>query len=261
MQRIESYKDQLDRSSLLRIGDEAYRQLEDSENEQLLLAGVLLREEVDEQIRRRLKLPTFRKWKAQFTALRRAQREASRWGIDAAGPVGRLVDRIEPFDLAVVLGGKSAETATYLLAAHDAAVLFLSPDLGLVHVVEATLESESLGSQARAYLMRNGRWTPPELDDAPVQLVIIDAAALGSEDLAEPGHLLAALQQRTAPGGVHVLLAGEGGLAPDAWLVYYEGWQRDPSRGRHRGMPDRPGLTLIRPTDEQRAAGSEGGNA
>ena len=74
LQRIETYKNSLGRSSLLEIGTEAAGEMQDANSGQFLLTEVLMQEAVDRLITRRLRLPSFTKWKQQHAKLRRAQR-------------------------------------------------------------------------------------------------------------------------------------------------------------------------------------------
>src|SRR3989454_1111576 len=73
LQRIEEYKNALTREDLLEIGDEAVRELEESAAGQYLLTEVLLLEHVDRIIARRLRLPSFPRWRQKHRALRGAQ--------------------------------------------------------------------------------------------------------------------------------------------------------------------------------------------
>ncbi len=63
LQRIEEYKNALPREALLQIGDEAVRELQASAQDQYLLTEVLLLEHVDRIISRRLRLPSFPRWR------------------------------------------------------------------------------------------------------------------------------------------------------------------------------------------------------
>src|SRR5207245_1495569 len=62
LERIEEYKNTVSREELLRIGDEAVRELEANAQDQYLLTEVLLLEHVDRLIARRLRLPSFQRW-------------------------------------------------------------------------------------------------------------------------------------------------------------------------------------------------------
>ncbi|MGH7336384.1 MAG: hypothetical protein ACREI7_02290, partial [Myxococcota bacterium] len=79
LQRIEEYKNALPRQELLQIGDEAVRELQANAQDQYLLTEVLLLEHVDRIIARRLRLPSFPRWREKHRALRDAQREPTHW--------------------------------------------------------------------------------------------------------------------------------------------------------------------------------------
>ena len=87
LQRLEEYKNTVPRAELLQIGDEAVRELQASAQDQYLLTEVLLLEHVDRIIARRLRLPSFPRWKQKHRALREAQREPTHWGFDRAHPL------------------------------------------------------------------------------------------------------------------------------------------------------------------------------
>src|SRR6058998_3174790 len=127
LQRIEEYKNRLSRAELLEIGDEAVRELEESSAGQYLLTEVLLLEHVDRIIARRLRLPAFPRWRSKHRALRAAQREPTHWGLEPDGPLVSCAARLEPGDLALVLGAAALPAALYL-AAHDAEVFLLDQD-------------------------------------------------------------------------------------------------------------------------------------
>ncbi len=63
LQRIEEYKEQLSRSELLSLGDDAVRELDAGPEGQLVMTEVLLLDHVDRIIKRRLRLPAFRLWR------------------------------------------------------------------------------------------------------------------------------------------------------------------------------------------------------
>src|SRR5207302_129056 len=72
LQRLEEYKNTVPRAELLKIGDEAVRELQTSAQDQYLLTEVLLLEHVDRIIARRLRLPSFPRWRQKHRALREA---------------------------------------------------------------------------------------------------------------------------------------------------------------------------------------------
>src|SRR5207247_10204106 len=98
---------------------------------QNLLTEVLLLAHVDRIIARRLRLPAFPRWRLKHRALRAAQREPTHWGLEPDGPLVSCAGRLEPGDLALVIGAAALPAALFL-AAHDAEVFLLDPDLGAI---------------------------------------------------------------------------------------------------------------------------------
>ena len=93
-------------------------------------------------------------------------------------PLVRLLPRIEPEDKALVVGS-GAESATYLLAAHDAAVTFLAGDLGAVERVESRMAAEALASIFDAFVAPIGGGLPVCLDFVDrLDIVVIDPGTL-----------------------------------------------------------------------------------
>lgn len=242
LQRIEGYKNSLPREELLRLGDQVAGELQASAEGQFVLTEVLMLECVDEVIRRRLKLKSFRQWKAWIRSLRDAQLEPTHWGVDPDCPVVSLLRRIEPEDQAVVVG-PAGEGVACLLAAHEVAVTFMAADLGSVTRVESRFESEALTAAFVAYVVDFAAWLPPLGDD--IALAVLDAGALKDLDPDTRAGLVHALQERTSGGGVHVLLPGSRGLAPEALVSLYDGWVRE-AAGRARRRAAR-GVVLARP--------------
>lgn len=233
LQKIEAYKNSLSRDQLLLLGDEANQELHAATEGQFVLTEILMLDSVDDLIKRRLKLKPFKKWKAWIKDLRDAQREPTHWGLEPECPVAALVRRIEPQDEAVVLGG-AADGAAFLLAAHDVPVTFLAGDLGSVDRVESRVEDESLTVPIIATVVDFELWCPP-LPDL-IAITVVDAGEMGELDQDIQTALIDALQTRTCETGVHVLLPGKGGMAPEALLHHYDGWLREEmGKPRRRG--------------------------
>lgn len=158
-ERIEGYKNSLPRDELMRLGDEANAELFDGSEGQFVLTEVLMVDLVDELIKRRLKLKSFRQWAKHIRALRDAQREPTHWGLEPDGPITGLLRRIESGDRAVVVG-PAGEAVACLLAAHEMAVTFMAGDLGSVTRLESRFESEALASAFEAYVVDFALWRP-----------------------------------------------------------------------------------------------------
>jgi hypothetical protein len=246
LQRIEGYKNSIGRDELLRLGDEAASELYATSEGQFVLTEVLMLESVDRLIMKRLALRSYRRWRQQFIKLREAQRTPTHWGLEPTCVLARLLPRVEPEDQVLVLGS-GAEAATYLLAAHDAAVTFVAGDLGSVERVESRMAAEALASIFDAFVAPIGGGLPVCLGFLePLDIVVLDPGTLAELCPVERSDLLADLQQRSRPGGVHVILGSCPSLAPDALRSFYDGWAEEEPRRRRRGR--RPeGLVLAKP--------------
>jgi hypothetical protein len=259
-ERIEAYKNSLPRDELMRLGDEANAGVSDGSEGQFILTEVLMVDLVDELIKRRLKLKSFRQWAKHIRALRDAQREPTHWGLEPDSPVSGLLRRIESGDRAVVVG-PAGESVACLLAAHDMGVTFMAGDLGSVTRLESRFESEALASAFEAYVVDFALWHPPLEDGSAI--AVLDVSALGELDPPVRESLVKEVQCRTSPIGVHVLLPGAGRLSPDTLLGLYDGWVREEvGRPQRRGARSR-GIVLTRqhatagaPSARERASSS-----
>lgn len=243
LQRIEEYKNILSREELLEIGDEAVRELEESAAGQYLLTEVLLLEHVDRIIARRLRLPSFPRWRQKHRALRAAQRAPTHWGLEPDGALIQGVRRLEPGDLAVVLGAAALPAALFI-AAHEAEVFFLDHDLAVVEGAESRAVTEQLAGRFQTLVITLGGWFP---DVAP-SVVVIDPAALAPARSHDRHSLLAELKTRTRPGGVHVILPSPSAsevipLGPEALQAHYDGWDI----ARRRRAKASAGFTATKP--------------
>lgn len=243
LQRIEEYKNTLTREELLEIGDEAVRELEESAAGQYLLTEVLLLEHVDRIIARRLRLPSFPRWRQKHRSLRAAQREPTHWGLESDGPLVACVRRLEPGDLAVVIGATALPAALFV-AAHDAEVFLLDHDLAPIEAAESRAISEQLAGRFQALVVTFGGWLP----DVSPSVVVIDPGALGPARARDRNALLAELKTRTRPGGVHVILPSPAAsevipLAAEALQAQYDGWEIT----RRRRLKAGAGFTATKP--------------
>ncbi len=234
LQRIEEFKQQLARSELLAIADEAVRELELGPDEQLVLTEVLVLEHVDRLIMRRLNLPTYRRWREKHLRLRRAQREPTHWELDTATPLLELAEDFDADGDALVVGG-SAAGAAYFLAAHGWSVVFIDQELSVVESVETRAAAEALGARFQALVVSLGNWFP---DVQPV-LTVLDPGVLGRLEGSQRHAFLGALTGRTPRGGIHYVMpaAPQGDviqIGPEIVAAHYDGWHLE------RGQPDGP---------------------
>lgn len=233
LRRIEDYKNQIPRSELLRLGDEAASELSGGgDGQQFLLTEVLMADTVDRLIAKRLRLMSYSRWRQKFLKLRLAQKEPNHWGIDAGHAVAAILPRIEAGDQVLAVG-PAAESAAYLLLAHDAAVIFLDEELGTVERVETKVGAEALGTDFTAFVTQLGEWLPPLL--LPIDLAVVDVSALSLLPYSRRRALLHQLQAVTRPSGVHALIPGEAPSAPEGFLSHYPEWERTPMPAPRRG--------------------------
>ena len=252
LQRIEGFKNSIGREELMRLGDEAASELHTASEDQFVLTEVLMLETVDRLIMKRLALRPYRRWREQFRKLREAQRTPVHWGLDGGCALGRLLPRIEPHDVALVLG-PGAEPATYLLAAHDAEVTFVAADVGCVERVESRMAAEALASLFDGYVAPVGACLPCFLETfEQVDIMVLDPNTLAGCKPQVRSALITDLQRRSRPGGVHVILGGSRTLSSDAIRGMYDGWtvEEEPLRRKRATTPPRrpDGLLLAKPT-------------
>jgi hypothetical protein len=233
-QRIEEYKDSLPRADILAIGDEAMSELSDAL--QLQLTEVVLRDQVDAIIRRRLKLPSFRRWRERHLTLRAAQVQPGHWGLGAHDPVAALAELVEEQDPVLIIGAADGACALFL-AAHGATVHVCDPDIAAIYGLENRAITEQLGALIECSVIQLERFEP----FAWFVACVIEAGALAGLRADDRSALIERLKAVTPGGGRHVVMPAnqargprEARLSSDAILPSYSGWQiiRPPAPGR-----------------------------
>ena len=250
-QRIEEYKDTLPRGQLLEIGNEAVAELRKAQ--QLQLTELVLTEQVDAIIRRRLKLPSFRRWRERHLPLRLAQNEPSHWGLAPDEPIAALVERLGDGDTVLVVGaGDSA--AVLFLAARGLRVTVVDPDIAAVEGLETRAAAEALGRRIECFVEPLASWRPRQ----PCAACVVEPAALADLTTAERVGLVARLQDATQSAGAHVVMpsaaTGGGrsaGLSSYAFRTLYSEWfvPRPPAGVGRRAK--NVGFIAIRPEPSQ----------
>ncbi len=242
LQRIEEFKEQITRTELLTIADDAVRELEAGAEDQLVLTEVLVLEHVDRLIMRRLNLPTYRRWRDRHLRLRRAQRQPTHWGLEPDAPLVALAGAPDCERVALVAGAGAAPAALFL-AAYDWPVLFIDGTLGTVEAMETRAAAEALAGHFQALVVRFGDWFP---DVAPA-LTVLDTMTLDRLPGRRRARFLGTLRDRTPPGGAHCFLPPpEADGAPQAVAALpseYAGWRLERTRGD--GRP--PWIVTVKP--------------
>src|SRR5258706_15881610 len=112
-QEIENYKESVPRSVLLSIGDEAVAAL--SAEPQFALTELLLCEEVDRIIVKRLRLPAYESWRRRRLKLIDELRRPEHWGLRPDDVLVRALPRTAEGHV-LVAGAPDEVSALYLAA-------------------------------------------------------------------------------------------------------------------------------------------------
>lgn len=247
-QRIEEYKDSLPRSDILGIGDEAMQELAGAD--QLQLTEVVLRDQVDAIIRRRLRLPSFRRWRERHLALRAAQSDPGHWGLAAHDPVATLGDLVEDGDVILVVGAEDGACSLFL-AARGALVRVADPDIAAVYGLENRAVTEQLGALIECEVVRLERLAP---EPGAFAACVIETGALGMLSVGERGALIRRLKDATLPAGRHAVMPGGPGraggatrLSSDAIRSLYSDWDILRHHNTVSRKPRNAGFTAVRP--------------
>jgi hypothetical protein len=217
-QEIENYKESVPRSVLLGIGDEAVAAL--AKEAQFTLTELIVWEEVDRIIARRLRLPSPTTWRRRRVKLIEELRRPERWGMTADHALVRGLTEA-PNGAVLVAGGVDESPALYL-AANGCKVTALDAEADAVdRVLHAALRA-GLTDHLDARVGDLSSWAP----DSPLFAVIVGPAALTNLTLAERRRVMSLLQTATVDGGVHLVqaLLGRESDALAELRGAYDGW-------------------------------------
>jgi hypothetical protein len=196
---IEEFKDSVPRSHLLSLGDEAVAAL--NAEAQTTLTEMVLWEEVDRIIARRLQLPSYATWRRRRLRRLAELRRPERWGL---APDGVLACALR--DAAgehVLFASADADEATLFSAALGCNVTALTLEPSALDRMFAEADEAGIGAQVRGCVCALGGWEP----DVPLRAVVCagDAFDAVAEGRARHGG------RRAAAGHPR------GGRAPAAW--------------------------------------------
>ena len=194
---IENYKESVPRTVLLTIGDDAVSAL--AGQQQFALTELLLCDEVDKIIFKRLRLPSYTTWRKRRIKLLAELRRPEHWGLSREDPVVLAVQSVAG-DSRVLLAGAQMETPALFLAANGCDVTALSAPDAVQRVLDAAAEA-GLGELVHASAIALDSFTP----DAPLTAVIYTPAAFAGLSAAERARVIQVLQSATADGGVHLV--------------------------------------------------------
>jgi hypothetical protein len=223
---IEDYKDSVSRGALLKIGDEAVAAL--CNEAQIALTEIVVWQEVDRIIARRLRLPTYATWKRRRIKVLEQYSKPEHWGIDPDAAFVRALK--DSSDRHVLVAGALREGPALFLAARGCAVTAVEPEADAVERVVRAAEAAGLGERVRSYCADLGAWAP----DVELHAVVCSPAALAGLSPQDRARVIDVLQTATVDGGVHLvetIAAGTDGQVLEDLTRRYRGWTISVDRG------------------------------
>jgi len=216
---IESYKNSVSRSVLLSIGDEAVAALR--AQEQLALDEMVLWDEVDRIIRKRLRIPKYRTWRERRLKILAQYRRPDHWGLE---PTDAVVCAISPTaETHVLVAGDRAEGTALYLAANGCNVTALDREEEVLDRVMDAAAAAGIAARVHAHVCDLGQWSP----NLPLHAVVCTPAAFDGLNQGERGRVIRLLQSATADGGVHLVetvATGRASMSVEELRTRYDGW-------------------------------------
>ena len=114
----------------MELADEAVADSQAGGADQFVLTEILMEDMVDRLILRRLKVPSYTKWRKQVPATPRGAAQPVHWGIDPSSALASLLPARRSRGQRRSSFGAGAQAEAFLLAAHDTEVTFLDEDRG-----------------------------------------------------------------------------------------------------------------------------------
>ena len=236
---IENYKESIPRSVLLSIGDAAVRAL--AGQQQFALTELLLCDEVDKIIAKRLRLESYAVWRKNRVKLLAELRRPEHWGLSRDDFVVQAAHAVSG-DSRVLVAGAQVETPALFLAANGCDVTALAEPGAVQRVLDAA-EQAGLGERVHASAATLHSFTP----DAPLTAVIYTPAAFSGLNAAERSKVIQVLQSATADGGVHLVqtiaAAGKRTVSIDELRRRYRGWDVTVDEGAPNSFLARKGIS------------------
>ncbi|HZK78756.1 MAG TPA: hypothetical protein VFC35_07600 [Gemmatimonadaceae bacterium] len=196
---IEIYKDSISRTVLLKIGDEAVASLHNQA--QFAMDEIVLCDEVDKIIRKRLRIPTYATWRKRELKRRNEQEEFRRpehWGVPADSALAREV-HLQPQAHVLVAGAEGASAARYL-AAQGCSVTAINSEVADGESLDPA-DAKLLAGRIESVPGGLMGWSPEE----PLSAVVCTPAAFAGLTASQRSKVFAILQSATRDGGVHLV--------------------------------------------------------
>jgi hypothetical protein len=186
---------------------------------QLPLTELLLCEEVDRIIRRRLRIPAYATWRRRRGKLVEQYRRPEHWNFS---PDDALVRVMHPANNGhVLVAAPSREGPALYLAANGCEVTAVDEEPDMVRRVLSA--ASAAGLPVRGYVANLGEWSP----DVSLRAVVCTDAAFAGLTARERRRVIEILQSATLDGGVHLvetLVAGDNALTLEELRSSYRGW-------------------------------------
>jgi hypothetical protein len=222
-QEIENYKESIPRGAILAIGDEAAAKL--AAEPQLALTEMLLLEEVDKIIAKRIRLPKYESWRKKRQKLHEEMRRPEHWGMSKNDALVRTVADAakQKVTAHVLVAGESAHRSTLYLAANGCDVTALDTQEEALERVMAAAVEAGLGERVHAYAAQLEHFTPTP--DTSLRAVVCTLSALEHLSSDERARVIEVLQSATSDGGIHLVeTIVAGSKAIDELKATYRGW-------------------------------------
>ncbi|MBI3792016.1 MAG: hypothetical protein HY275_14220 [Gemmatimonadetes bacterium] len=217
---IERYKDSVPRNTILAIGDEAVANLDRAT--QFALTELVLVDEVDRIIARRLRLPTYDAWKRRRLRSIARFRDPMHWGMSPDAPLVRALPQAD--DARVLVAGAHDEASALFLAANGCRVTAVEASEDMVERIMAAAHAAGLAERVNGVVSGLADWNP----EGPITGVVFSAEALDALPAHDRARVLELLQGATRDGGVHLvqaIAAGSTALMLDELRASYDGWE------------------------------------
>lgn len=218
---IEDYKNSVSTAFLHSIATEAARTLD--EGAQLGMREVMLADEVDRIIAKRLRLPSYETWRKRRLKNATELRRPEHWGLRPDTPLAQAIPT-HPSAAQVLVAGPRVEGSALYLAANGCEVTAVESEVAVVNRVLRAAQDAGLTEKLRGFVADLVSFTP----DGPLAAVVCTPAAFAGLATHEIEQVIQLLQRATLDGGVHLietLVAGQQVLSEDELRSRYAGWE------------------------------------
>lgn len=218
---IEDYKNSVSTTFLHSIATEAARSLD--EGAQLGMREVMLADEVDRIIAKRLRLPSLDTWRKRRLKNANELRRPEHWGLRPDTPLAQAIPA-RSSSAQVLVAGPRVEGSALYLAANGCEVTAVESEVAVVNRVLRAAQDAGLTEKLRGFVADLVSFTP----DGPLAAVVCTPAAFSGLSPVEIEQVIRLLQRATLDGGVHLietLIAGQQVLTEEELRTRYVGWE------------------------------------